>query len=64
MLVQNGVERAVITRNSAAATQIFMDKLNQQLIDNRHLYPLLEPNKIFSEVYTLRSLHQNLHTHA
>ena len=50
LLAQNGIERAVITRNSVTASQVFLDKLRQQLADYRHLYPLLEPHSIFSEV--------------
>jgi hypothetical protein len=50
MLVQAGLERAVVTRNSPEAAQVFLDKLHRELADRRHLYPLLEPNQIFSQV--------------
>lgn len=50
MLAQEGIERAVVTRNSGTSTQVFLDKLRQQLTDNRHRYPHLEPTNIFSEV--------------
>ena len=51
MLVQNDIERAVITRNSSTGTQVFMEKLSQEVANNKHMYPLLDPNNIFSEVY-------------
>ena len=53
MLIQSGVERAVVTRNSPEAAQVFLDKLHQELADRRHLYPLLEPNQIFSQVLSM-----------
>ena len=50
MLVQSGIERAVVTRNSPEATQVFLDKVHQELTNNRQHYPLLNPNHIFSQV--------------
>ena len=50
LLAQHGIKRAVMTRNSMKATQVFLEKLRQQLADNRHCYPHLEPTSIFSEV--------------
>jgi HAD superfamily hydrolase (TIGR01549 family) len=52
MLAQSQIERAIITRNSKTATQVFLHQLHQQLADNKHRYPLLEPTNTFSEILT------------
>ena len=53
MLAQSQIERAIITRNSKTATQVFLHQLHQQLADNKHRYPLLEPTNTFSEVHCI-----------
>ena len=53
-VAENGVKRAVMTRNSMVATQVFLDKLHQQLLANSQKYPWLSPNSIFSEVRMCR----------
>ena len=49
-VAESGVKRAVMTRNSMVATQVFLDKLHMELSANSEKYPQLSCNSIFSEV--------------
>ena len=49
-VADSGVKRAVMTRNSMVATQVFLDKLHMELSANSEKYPQLSCNFIFSEV--------------
>lgn len=49
-VAMSGVKRAVMTRNSMVATQVFLDKLYLDLSANPQKYPSLSCNSIFSEV--------------
>lgn len=51
MLAEHGIQRAIMTRNSVTATQVLLDKLQQELNGNKHQYPHLEPGNMFSEVW-------------
>lgn len=52
MLAEHGIQRAIMTRNSVTATQVLLDKLQQELNGNKHQYPHLEPGNMFSELVT------------
>ena len=51
-VAKSGVKRAVMTRNSMVATQVFLDKLYLGLSANSQKYPCLSRNSVFSEVRT------------
>ncbi len=46
----SGVRRALMTRNGTVPTQVFLDRIKQQLVDNPEQYPDLSEGTVFEEV--------------
>ena len=49
-VAERGVARALMTRNSSRATEVFLSQLKDQLSSNKHQYPSLQGQEIFSQV--------------
>ena len=61
-IAERGVRRALMTRNAWKATQVFLGKLQEELVAHKDKYPHLSKDTFFSEVNVVPS-HPPPHPH-